>query len=146
MSDANTADILKALLREEQKSLAPRLNEATLFISPEAVEEQFLVQRMAAACRENCEKLNDAIFDLQDVPWPPTVDVSTADLHYQEMHHVLPRLVADQESLVRAYESAGGRIRGNPRASALVTSILEQHRADLEALHALRNLAPQAAQ
>ncbi|MDO8629360.1 MAG: hypothetical protein Q7R41_02605, partial [Phycisphaerales bacterium] len=99
MNDAPLIAVLNELLAAEQQNLAPRLFESTLFVSRLDVEAYDVVRAMAQACREHCAALTELILEFGGQPAPRTGDVTTADLHFLELHYVLPRLIADQRFL-----------------------------------------------
>jgi hypothetical protein len=134
MASPLPTDILNALLAEEQKSLASRLLESTVFVSKASVEDFFLVQRLARTSRQTCKQLAGLILELGDAPWPRPADSSTAHLHFHELHSVMPRLKADLENRIRKCTAAVGKLAGEPKAVALAASILERHREDWAAL------------
>jgi len=131
MEDHTVIDVLKDLLAAEQQSLAPRLFESTMFVSRLDAGAYEVVCSSAQASREHCGALTELILDLGGQPAPRLADSSTANLHYLELHHALPRLVVDQQSLERKYANAAPRVAGEPRASDLVNHILERRRQDL---------------
>jgi hypothetical protein len=129
--------ILDELLTLEQRSLAPRLLESTVFVSDLSVAAFGLVQRMAHATGDHAAALTKLILDCGGSPGPRGSSVTTADLHFQELQRVLPRLIADEQALIRKYAIAAQRLSDELRASALVTRILQRHQQDLEKLHEL---------
>ena len=120
-------DILNELLAFEQRNMVPRVLESTVFISRLSVEAMTVVQAMARASAENGAWLADAIRELGGVVGPRMTDTTSADLHYQELHHVLPRLLADRESLLHRYKLAAHRVGAEPRAEEAVQRILRRH-------------------
>lgn len=137
MNDASLITVLNELLAAEQRNLAPRLFESTLFVSRLDVEAYDVVRTMAQACREHCAALTELILDLGGQPAPRTGDVTTADLHFLELHYVLPRLIADQRFLERKYAVAAPGVAAEPDAAALVSRVLDRHRRDLERIQSL---------
>ena len=131
MEDFAAIAVLNELLAAEQHNLALRLFESTMFVSRLDVPAFDAVSAMACACRDNCATLTELILDLGGQPVTRTADPSTADLHFLEAHHVLPRLVADLQSLERKYALGAQRLAGEPRASALANRILDRHHRDL---------------
>ncbi|MFH1108615.1 MAG: hypothetical protein V1790_05385 [Planctomycetota bacterium] len=129
--------ILNELLTLEQRSLAPRLLESTVFVSDLSVAAFSLVQRMAHATGDHTAALTKLVLDSGGSPGPRSSSVATADLHFQELQHVLPRLIADQQALIRKYAIAAQRLADEPHALALATRILQRHQQDLERLHEL---------
>ncbi|MEK7730864.1 MAG: hypothetical protein AAB385_03410 [Planctomycetota bacterium] len=145
MDRAQVIAILNELLTLEQRSLSLRLLEATVSVSSLSVPALVLVQRMTAATRDHGAALANLILDLGGTPAPRHYLIATADLHFQDLHHVLPRLVADQVAVVRSYTLAAQRLSDDPRALALVNRILQQHQQQLQALSELSPVAKKAA-
>jgi hypothetical protein len=141
MERALLVAILNELLGLEQRSLAPRLLESTVSVSSLAAPALGLVQRMTTTTREHRAALAKLILELGGTPGPRGYGIATADLHFQDLQHVLPRLVANEEALVRNFTPAAQRLAGEPRAMAVVTRILQRHQQDLQAL---RELSPVA--
>lgn len=139
MYRAQVVAILNELLTLEQRSFAPRLLEATVSVSSQSVSVLVLVQRMTAATRDHGAALAKLILDLGGTPAPRCYLIATADLHFQDLLHVVPRFFADQEAAVRSYTLAAQRLSDEPRALAVVTRILQQHQQDLQSL---RELSP----
>jgi len=137
-------DILNELLGLEQESSPDRLTESTMFISRLAVEEAATVQEMVQASREHSAWLSDLIVKLEGIPGPRVVFTASADLHFQELSHVLPRLMREHQALIRKYEFAAGRVTAEPLASELVERILRRHRQSLEVLRSLNGQAAPA--
>ena len=127
MDRTQVVAILNELLTLEQRSLAPRLLEATVSVSSLSVQAMVHVQRMTAATPDHGAALAKLILDLGGTPAPRRYLIATADLHFQDLHRVLPRLVADQKALVRNYIVAAQCLSDEPRALALATRILQQH-------------------
>lgn len=128
---------LNQLLGAEQCNLAPRLVQSEVFVSSMSVPASEVVRRMADTMRRNCEELVDLIIDLGGEPRPQPCDVSTANLHYQELAYVIPQLVQAHENLIRQYTAARPKVAGNRAASDLITSILSHHDRDLSRLKEL---------
>jgi len=137
MNDTLPIAVLNELLIAEQQNLAPRLFESTLFVSRLDVEAYNVVRAMAEACREHCAALTELILDLGGQPAPRTGDVTTADLHFLELHYVLSRLIAEQRFLESKYAIAAPRVSAEPRAAALVSRVLDRHRRDLARIESL---------
>jgi hypothetical protein len=137
MNDAPRIAVLNELLAAEQQNLAPRLFESTLFVSRLDVEAYDVVRAMAQACREHCAALTELILDLGGQPAPRIGDVTTADLHFLELHYVLPRLIADQRFLEHKYAIAAPRLAADPGVAALVSRVLDRHRRDLGRIQSL---------
>lgn len=134
MDNRATVGILNELLALEQRSLAVRLLESTVFVSRLAVEDLKIVQQMAIAGRQHAAWLADVLQTHGSVPGPRIADAQSADLHFQELHQLLPRLVTDRRALIRKYELAANHLGANPDATGVVARILDQHRRELASL------------
>ncbi len=127
----SAADILNELLSHEQMNFPRRLLDSTVFVSGLSVEDLNLVERMARAGDEHSAGLTHLILRLGGVPSPRTADPSVADLHFQELRSVLPRLIADRENLVRKYSLSLQRLNAEPQAVKLLQGVLDRHRQEL---------------
>ena len=134
MQDDTVIATLNELLAAEQGSLIPRLMESAVFVSRLEIAADLVIRGTARTVVKDTAELTRLILDLGGEPAPPRFNLATADLHYQDVRHVLPRLLADQLALVRTYTLASPRLAGAPRAAAVVSGILARHQADLEKL------------
>ncbi len=134
MQTSSIVAVLNELLALEQRNLAVRLMESGLFVSHLSVESLRAIQRMAKACGQHGSQLAAAIERLGGVLGPRTSDADSGDLHFQELHRLLPRLASDRESLVRKYSLASERVGADPVAGAAITGILDCHRKELALL------------
>ncbi len=128
-------DVLIELLALEQSALPRRLVEATVFVSRVAIAEHELIRRMARECDEHCAWLVAAIVELGGEPAPRSGDLRSADLHFQELHYVLPRLLDWLERQVAAYARAAGPLAAEPHAARVAAQIHARHQVNLGALH-----------
>jgi hypothetical protein len=133
--------ILNELLAAEQRAIAPRLFESTVFVSRPSVAEYPVVLRIAKQARRNCEWLTQKVVEHRGVPAPRSPVANMANWHFQELHHVLPMVVADQEALVRTYKAAAQRLASEPNAVESVDRILDIHLRELDALRQLLDIA-----
>ena len=132
--------ILNELLAGEEQAFGPRLFESTVFISQLAAFADWPVaQRLAHANRTHRESLTELIVELGGTPDPRSRNLATADLHYQDIRHVLRSLITDHDVLIRKYEMALPQVGSEPRAARLVTHILAEHRAELDELEQLHD-------
>ena len=92
---------------------------------------------MAEQSAEHCAWLVDLITGLGGVPGPRPADASTADLHYQRIERVFPRLIFDHEALIESFALGAERVAEQPEASGVVRHILQRHRDDLVELKRL---------
>ncbi len=137
MNAPSILSVLNELLTRESQSLAPRLFESTVFVSRLSVAGHMAAQRIAEANARHGSALAALIAELGGVPEPRMGNVLTADLHFQEMHYVLPRLIANHEALIASYRLAAQRVTSEPAAVKLVSEILSTHERELSELHAL---------
>ena len=144
MTDTDSViDALNEVLSCEQRALAPRLFESTVFISRLSVDSWRVAESMVHSNHAHQAALTGLIGELGGVPGLRPCDVMTGDLHFQELRRVLPRLISSQEKLVVACRSVLERLGSQPRAVELVTSILARHQGDLESLRDLHDAVPQ---
>lgn len=137
MSAESVLAVLNELLASEQRAIAPRLFESTVFVSSSSVAVAELADQMKQQS-ERCQLvLAGRIRSLDGEPRLRCGNVTSADLHFQDLHCVLPRLITDQQRLVAKYRSAGERLGGDAETAALVSRFLEAHERELEALTAL---------
>ncbi len=141
MPTETTLAVLNELLAAEHGNLAPRLFESTVFVSPLTVEAHEVVRGMVEAAREHCAALTSLIRELGGEPWPRGLDAATADLHYQRLNHLLPRLIAAHQTLLRTYKIAAGSVGEKRRAVELIERIIDRHEADLRMLQTLTGVA-----
>ena len=134
MDTSTVVDLLNELLANEQRAPAHRLLESNVVLSRVAMDGLGLVQTMAGESREHAAWLTELILDLDGAPGLRFGDPTSADLHYQELHHALPRLVREHQALIRRYELASDRLAGEPEAQEVVQRILARHRKHLSAL------------
>ncbi len=136
MEKTRVVAILNETLGMEQRCLASRLLESTVFVSALSVEVEAIVRRLAGAAREHGKWLTDEITRLGGAPGPRVGDLTSGDLHFQELRRLLPRLVKDQEQIISGYALARDRIVSEPQAAQRVSRILGNHEAALEQLKA----------
>lgn len=132
MAESAVLDILNELLAAEQRSLPVRMFESTVFVSQVSVDHCADVDRLARISREHSAWLSELILELGGALGPRIGDVTSADLHYQELHHVVPRLLRAQKTLVDLYVTAAQRVAAEPKARELVQRIITRHRQALD--------------
>ena len=137
MDPQKIVNVLNELLALEQASLAPRLVQCTMFVSRLTVEDSNLVKGMARASTEHAAWLAEAILELGGVPGPRVADAQWANLHYQDVGNVLPRLIADREALIQKYTLAARYVIDEPRATELLARICDRHQQELSTLRPL---------
>lgn len=143
MTEEAVANVLNALLAAEQQAIAPRLFESEVFVSGASVAEVRLAERLVAQSRSNQAALAGRILDLGGEPGPRCGNTTSGDLHYLEIHSVLPRVIADYSRLVNKYRLAVARVAGDTASAALVTRLTAVHEHELQSLTALTEAAPE---
>jgi len=134
MTDEGVVAVLNALLAAEQQAIAPRLLESTVFVSGAAVSEVRLAERLMAQSRSNQSALADRILELGGEPGPRRNNSASGDLHYLDVHAVLPRVIEDYRRLLGKYRVAGKRLGDDVASTALVTRLTNVHEHELEML------------
>ena len=137
MDTSTVVDILNELLVAEHQSVARRLLESTMFVSRDTVSGARPVRQMAHQNQEHAEWLTGLILELGGEPGPRFGDPTSADLHYQDIRHALPRLIDGHETLMRKYSLAAPRVDSEPQAGELVSRILARHREHADTLKQL---------
>lgn len=127
-------DILNELLAYEQRNLVTALQESTLFVSRLSMDDVQMVENLAESGRQNAAWLAETIHRLGGVPGLRRIDPSAADLHYQELRHARPRLLADREAMVARYEAAADKVGDEPAGAEVTSRILRRHRDELASL------------
>ncbi|NOT00058.1 MAG: hypothetical protein HOP29_05480 [Phycisphaerales bacterium] len=146
METLDVIDVLNDLLAEETRSLLPRLHESIVFVSWPSADEQSAVARMIAEQREHPAWLVAAMNDLGGNPVPALPDIRSTNFHFVELSSVLPRILAEERRLLRAYESAGATIGDNVRAAQVIARVAERRRRHIDALARLTaRTSPQTA-
>lgn len=134
MSSQVAINILNDLLAAESRSLLPRLGESIVFVSAASAQEQRQVERMTDAGREHLAWLIDAMRNLGGEPFPVHADIHTGDIHFLELHHVLPRVLKAEEQLLTAFESAAADLGSTALAASAVARIIERRRTHIDQL------------
>jgi len=138
---ANAIDVLNGLLAAEARSLVRRLGESKPFVTWGAEEESEIVTEVIADHSKAVEAITGEIVRLAGSPDTPSPDLSTADLHYLDLEFLLPQILADQEAIVGAYESAAAKIPAAlSSTTGLVGDLLTRHREHVAPLDRLRKL------
>lgn len=133
----DVADVLRSLLAAEQRSLVPRLVEATVFVSRPGVDDYAALQSFASDYRTCCRMLTELLLSLGASPGPRTGDLQSADIHFQEVTYAMRRLETDLAALVERYAHASSQLAGNRQALKVVGEILERHREQLATVRGL---------
>ena len=132
--DTSIIQIIRELLGLEEFSLIRRILDAGIFVAPASLPAYLVVQQMGRDGEEHRGWLVEQLVQLDATPGPSTPDTRCADLHFQDLAQVLPRVVPDLQRTVRLYERAEARVNGDPGTVDLVSRILIRHRTNLEKL------------
>jgi len=122
-----TIEILNELLALEERHIARRLLESTMFVAESEVEEMELVRRLASSASGHAMALVRLILSLGGEPLPPAPDATSADLHFLTVRHAWSRLQGGIEDTIRRYSQASCRITADPRTSALIARHLADY-------------------
>jgi hypothetical protein len=137
--DAATAEVVQGLVRRESRSLLQYVREAPVWVAPADRPALAKLRALAGAEAAAVEALGQYL-QKQRVglvwlgPFPPEF----TDVNDAALHHLLPRLVREQDRAAAALAADLARI-ADPDARALAERLLalkRQHRAALEALSA----------
>ncbi len=145
MNTAPVIETLNELLGYESNSLLPRLADSTIFVSWATADEAEHISNIIDEDIEHQAWLVEAIRDLGGEPASASPDVRSAELHFLDLGYVLPRVLADRERLLRAYESAAARIGSNAHAAAVIAKITQRHRRHIETIANLIHRSEQPA-
>jgi len=143
MAQNDTIDILNELLGLEQTSVIERLHRSGVFVSRAWADGYPVVKRMTEEVYEHGQWLVQLILDLRGGVWPRANDPTCADLHYQELCHLLPRVIDNEKAIIAKYELARSHLALEPQAIEVVSRILARHSEHVEQLtRFLANRAP----
>lgn len=134
MKQDPTYDTLNELLAAERRSLLPRLAEAMVFITPDSAPEWAALQRLAQEHTSDESRLARTLIDLGGNPRPLWGDVHSADFHYTDLDHVLPRVLEREQEIAARYDTAFAELADCPPALEVVRDIAARHRTCIESL------------
>jgi len=145
MNSNPTVDILNTLLIAEQASAVERMLESTVFVSWASADEYPIVQRISRESKEHCAWLVELIESYHGYVRPRVGDVRSADMHFQELDYLLPRVVDHERATLKEYEAAAAKLSSEPAAMTVLNRIIARRRTQLEMLTAFlhRRAAPQ---
>lgn len=121
-------EILNELLRQERSSLVSHLLNSTLFVSGGTTDQADVLRTLVTEIQEHESWLAEAIGSLHGGVAPSCGDLRAAELHYQEVHFVLPLVIENEGRIIRRYEAALKPLAGEPVAAAVASRILSRHR------------------
>lgn len=132
MDTQATIAILNQLFALEQHSLPRRLIESATFVSARSAADFNCVQQMARASRRHAAALADRIQALGGVPQPSPPPTLSAALHFQELAHARPALIADLRNTIRECTLAAQHLSDAPHDAHVIAAILADHQRNLE--------------
>lgn len=130
-------DIVDQMHAIEGASLILRVGESATFINHNDVTAAAELNAFAAQQREHLRWLAQLLDQLDATPGPRRVNTASADLHFNRIESVLPRLIDDKKHLIAQYERAAARVASEPRAADQFARIIARHRDHLTRLEKL---------
>lgn len=134
MESHSPVAILNELLAIEERGLPARVLESTVFVTQLSAGDSATVRGMANAQLENQASLCKAILDCGGGLGPHCADVNSGDMHFLDIHCLMPRLAADCETIITKYTAAADRVSDFPEVGGLLSQIAARHREDLATL------------
>jgi hypothetical protein len=138
MADPNIIRSVDHLLAVESTSLLERLAESASYVATAGADDATAIAEMIEDAKQNTRSLVELLDVLDAAPGPRRVDTSSADIHFARIETVIPRLIADKQWLIREYEAVAIKVASEPRASEVVASGLNRHRAHLKRLQTIQ--------
>lgn len=143
MQPSNTVDVLNELLAMECTSELSRVGQSANFVSWPVVGKVEALNLLVSECNEHKSWLVDAIVRRGGAPSPSPLGIETAGHHFLDVQFVLPRVVADVDRLLAAYQRALSLIAGDSDASRLISRVVERYEMRLSQMRAApRHAAP----
>jgi hypothetical protein len=138
MASDTVVRTIDTLLAVEGGSLLLRLEHAGAYVPHSESDLANALQEMVDEEKEHRRKLVDLLDEFGATPGPRRVHSYPADVHYNQLHVLLPRFIADKKRLIGEYEAGAALVVSEPKATDLVASILASHRRHLARLEELR--------
>jgi hypothetical protein len=135
-------DSVNRLYALESCSLMQRLAESQAYIPTGANAEAFDLQRMIDEETQHGASLVTLLDELNTTPGPRGVSIMSGNLHYNQLHVLLPRLIEDKHRLIGEYQAALSIAEFEPRAADVLGRLLASHRRHLARLEELAQQAP----
>jgi hypothetical protein len=129
-------DTLNALLEAEQSSIFRFMGEGYPYLNRATVDVRRPLQEMVNTIETRAAALADQIESLGGVPTfaPRGIDREEQYLAFLSLKFLLPKLVEAKQEMIERYENAIRAVRGSEEAKALLTGLVEEHRAQLKTL------------
>ncbi len=140
MTAPATIDALADCYEAECRSLIGHLPNSSPFISWLGVADQAVMRRIVADETSHERRLFDLMLELDSSPPPAIRGTETGAIAYLDIRALLPRITADKRRLLAAYETNASRLAADKRASALVSSILDDERRHLAELQRIEKV------
>lgn len=141
--DQRTVEIINELLAAEQASTVRRVVESTAFVSPLSARQASAVRNIAGEMADHGAWLVDLLSRAGRSPGPRFGNVRSADLHFLDISHALPRIIADFQRLANMCDR-GARLVQDSDASSVIAKMAERHRTHAETLRKLQHDIPEA--
>lgn len=135
--DQSVVQIIDSLLAVEGTSLLERLTASANYVDVAEADDASRVMAMIDDEKQHARMLVGLLEELDAAPGPRRVDARWADLHYNRIETIFPRLIADKKRLVAEYERASAALASVPRAAQVAGVILARHREHLAKLERL---------
>ncbi len=137
MIDQLIIDVLNELLGAEQAYLLPRLAESGIFVAGPSTKDHTVIERMMLENARRREALASLIIESGGAPAPREADLESADLHFQQLDLILPRLLDRTRAVAAKYERAAGRVSSHLSASSLIAQHHAEHKTDIASLESM---------
>lgn len=128
MDRAALIDRLNSLLAAERAGMLSYLPHSTAFTSWGTAYQEQELRRMVRENDEHIAWLIETITTLHGGVGPSARSPRCAELNYQDLRFVLPRVLDDEKKLVATYEAALPMLASEPKAVATASRILQRHR------------------
>ena len=137
MIDQRIIDVLNELLGAEQSYLLPRLAESGIFVTQPSTNDHVVIERMMGANAQRREALVSLIIESGGAPAPRETDLESADLHFQQLDLLLPRLLESTRAVAAKYDRAAGRVAAQMSAASLIAQHNAEHKTDIASLESM---------
>jgi septal ring factor EnvC (AmiA/AmiB activator) len=133
-------DTLNALLEAELSSVFRFMGEGYPYLNRATVDVRRPLQEMVDTIELRAGRLAGQIESLGGVPsaLPPSIDREEQYLAFLSLKFLLPKLVEAKQEMIERYQNALKTIKGNEDGAAdvkgLLTSLLQEHQAQLQTL------------
>ena len=138
--ETQTVDILNDLYAAERRSLLPRLTEMNNFLSWVSAADLEVIKGMIAEELEHEAWLIEIIEACGGSVYPVSADLATANLHFLELHTLLPQILDSVRFLADLYDRASATQPSmNAEGTRVVSTISRRHHHHLQELQQLHH-------